>query len=346
MSQDRAVNRRIVLAARPVGAPTPADFRLEEAQVPEPAEGEVLLRTTHLSLDPYMREVMNEVAPSYASSVPLGEAMVGATVNRVVASRHEGFAAGDLVAGNAGWQEFAISDGTDLMALAEMDEPSTALSALGMPAFTAYVGTVEIGRPAPGETLVVGAATGAVGSVVGQIAKLRGARVVGVAGGPEKCRHAVEELGFDECLDHRAPDLAERLAAACPDGIDVYFENVGGPLFDAVVPLLNVGARIPLCGFVAHYNEEAPPAGPDRLRRTLQVFHQKRVLVKGLIILDYYDTHHDAFLRDMGGWLAEGKVRTREHLVNGLENAPDAFIAMLEGGNLGKTVVAVADARV
>ncbi|HEY2715050.1 MAG TPA: NADP-dependent oxidoreductase [Solirubrobacterales bacterium] len=342
MSQSSSVNRRVVLAARPQGAPTPEDFRIEEGPLPEPGDGEVLLRTLHLSLDPYMREMMDEVAPIYSISLPIGETMAGATVNRVVASNNPRFEAGDLVAGNAGWQDFAISDGGDLMPLAESDHPSQALGILGMPAFTAYVGTLEIGKPQPNETLVVGAATGAVGSVVGQIAKLHGARVVGVAGGPEKCRCAVEELGFDACVDHRDPQFAAQLEAACPDGIDIYFENLGGPVFDAVLPLLNLEARIPLCGFVSHYNDEAPPAGPDRLRRALQVIHQKRVLVKGLIILDYYDTHHEAFLRDMGDWLAEGEVTGREQVVDGLKNAPAGLIALLEGGNLGKTVVAVA----
>jgi NADPH-dependent curcumin reductase CurA len=342
MSQCSTVNRKVVLAARPRGAPTPEDFRLDQGPVPEPGAGEVLLRTLYLSLDPYMREVMDEVAPIYATSIPLGEPMVGATVNRVVASDNPKFRAGDLVAGNAGWQDFAISDGEELTPLNESEHPSYALSILGMPAFTAYVGTLDIGRPQPGETLVVGAATGAVGSVVGQIAKLQGARVVGIAGGPEKCRHAVEELGFDACVDHRDPRMAELLGAACPDGIDVYFENVGGRVFDAVLPLLNLEARVPLCGFISHYNESASDRGPDRLRRSLQVIHQKRVLVKGLIILDYYDTRHEAFLRDMNAWLAGGEVKPGEHLIEGLENAPSGLIAMLEGGNFGKTLVEVA----
>jgi NADPH-dependent curcumin reductase CurA len=248
MPQSDTLNRRIVLAARPRGLPTPGDFRLEETAVPTPGEGQVLLRTLHLSLDPYMRQLMDEVAPVYAASVPLGEPMPGGTVNRVAASKHPQFRPGDLVLGNAGWQDYALSDGQDLLPLGEMAQPSLALGGLGMPAFTAYVGLLDIGQPKPGDTVVVAAATGAVGSVVGQIAKLKGARVVGIAGGADKCRYAVETLGFDACLDRHDPEFASRLAAACPKGIDVYFENVGGAVFDAVLPLLNIGARVPVCG--------------------------------------------------------------------------------------------------
>jgi hypothetical protein len=213
-----------------------------------------------------------------------------------------------------------------------------------MPAFTAYVGLLDIGQPKPGETVVVAAATGAVGAVVGQIARLRGARVVGIAGGADKCRFAVEELGFDACLDRREPMLAGRLAAACPDGIDVYFENVGGEVFDAVVPLLNLHARVPVCGVIAHYNEEAPPAGPDRLPGLMATLLQRRVRMQGFIILDHYATRFEAFRRDMAAWLASGEVRLREDRVDGLEQAPQAFIGLLQGRNFGKLVVRVADA--
>jgi NADPH-dependent curcumin reductase CurA len=213
-----------------------------------------------------------------------------------------------------------------------------------MPAFTAYVGLLDIGQPRPGETVVVAAATGAVGSVVGQIARLKGARVVGIAGGAEKCRHAVEVLGFDACLDHRAPGLAERLAAACPDGIDVYFENVGGAVFDAVLPLLNDGARVPLCGVIAHYNDAAPPPGPDRLPQAMATLLQRRIRMQGFIILDHYADHFGAFRHDMGQWLAEGRITLREDRVDGLEQAPAAFVGLLQGRNFGKLVVRVADA--
>jgi NADPH-dependent curcumin reductase len=339
------VNRRIVLAARPRGVPTTEAFRLDEVEVPGPNEGQVLLRTLYLSLDPYMRQLMNEIGPVYAPSVRLGEPMAGGTVSRVEASRHPRFRAGDLVLGNAGWQDYAISDGSDLIPLGEMAQPSLALGGLGMPAFTAYVGLLDIGQPAPRETVVVAAATGAVGAVVGQIAKLRGARVVGIAGGADKCRYAVEELGFDVCLDRHEPQLPERLAAACPNGIDVYFENVGGPVFDAVLPLLNIGARVPVCGHIADYNndKDAPSSGSNRLPLLMAALVQKRIRLQGFIILDHYDDRFDAFRRDMGEWVAAGRVKLREHVIDGLRNAPAAFIGLLEGRNFGKLIVRVAD---
>lgn len=343
MSPLDSVNRRIVLAAHPKGAPKPQDFRLEHAAVPVPAAGQVLLRTLHLSLDPYMRNRMDEVAPSYAAAVPLGAVMVGGTVSRVVASEHPRFRAGDLVLGNAGWQDYALSDGSDLRPLGDMDRPSLALGGLGMPGFTAYVGLLDIGQPKPGETVVVAAATGAVGSAVGQIARLKGARVVGIAGGADKCRYAVEELGFDACLDHREGALAERLAAACPHGIDVYFENVGGAVFDAVLPRLNDYARVPVCGVIAHYNDTAVPPGPNRLPWMMSIVLQRRVRVQGFIILDHYADRFDTFRREMGEWVASGRVKLREDVVDGLENAPQAFIGLLEGRNFGKLVVRVAE---
>jgi hypothetical protein len=343
MPQSSSVNRRVLLVSRPKGAPTPQDFRLDEAPVPTPNEGQVLLRTLYLSLDPYMRGILNEIGPVYAPSVPLGEPVAGGTVNRVVESRHPQFRPGELVLARAGWQDYAIAEGKELFALGEMPRPSLALGVLGMPSFTAYVGLLDIGRPQPGETVVVAAATGAVGSVVGQIAKIKGARVVGIAGGAEKCRYAVDELGFDVCLDHRAPDLAERLAAECPKGIDVYFENVGGVVFDAVLPLLNINARVPVCGVVAHYNDEKLPPGPNRLPLLTSAMIQKRILLQGFIILDHYATRLEAFRRDMGQWVASGKVKFREDIVDGLENAPNSFIGLLEGRNFGKLVVRVAE---
>jgi len=344
MPETDTVNRRVVLAARPHGLPTLQDFRLEESAVPTPGDGQVLLRTLYLSLDPYMRNLMDEIGPVYAPSVRLGEPMAGGTVNRVVASRHPQWRTGDLVLGGAGWQDYALSDGQDLLALGEMAQPSLALGGLGMPAFTAYVGLLDIGQPKPGDTVVVAAATGAVGAVVGQIAKREGARVVGIAGGVDKSRYAVEELGFDACLDRRDPQLAERLAAVCPDGIDVYFENVGGAVFDAVLPLLNIGARVPVCGYIAHYNDETPPPGPDRLPQLTAALLQKRIRMQGFIILDHYAERFDDFRRDMGEWVAAGRVRLREERIDGLENAPAAFIGLLEGRNFGKLVVRVAGA--
>jgi NADPH-dependent curcumin reductase CurA len=334
-------NRRIVLAARPAGEPKPSDFRLEEAPVPEPAEGQVLLKILFLSLDPYMRGRMS-AARSYAKPVEIGEVMVGGTVAKVIASRNPAFAEGDIVVSYSGWQEYALSDGKDLRKLDPSAAPvSTALGVLGMPGMTAYVGLLNIGRPQPGETVVVAAATGPVGSAVGQIARIKGARAVGIAGGPEKCRAVIEEFGFNAAVDHRAPDFAERLAAACPKGIDVYFENVGGKVFEAVVPLLNDFARVPVCGLIAHYNDTAPPSGPDRLPGLMRAALTRRLTLRGFLVFDFAD-QTAAFARDMGEWVAAGKVKHREDIVDGLERAPQALIGLLRGENFGKLVVRVA----
>lgn len=337
------INRRIVLAQRPQGAPTPNDFRLEELPIPTPGEGEVLLRTLYLSLDPYMRGRMSD-APSYAPPTAVGDVMVGGTVGRVEASRHPDYQEGDLVVAYSGWQDYAISDGAGLTKLAPgMSHLSHALGVLGMPGFTAYMGLLDIGDPQPGETLVVAAATGAVGSVVGQIGKLKGCRVVGVAGGAEKCRYAVAELGFDACVDHRAPDFAAQLAAACPNGIDVYFENVGGAVLQAVIPLLNAKARVPVCGLIAHYNDEALPDGPDQLPVLMSAVLRKRLKVQGFIIFNDYAHRYDEFIAEMAPWVEQGQIKYREDVVEGLENAPEAFIGLLEGRNFGKLVVKVTE---
>lgn len=343
MPQTATTNRRIVLANRPRGRPTSADFRLEESPVPTPRDGEVLLRTLYLSLDPYMRNLMDESGTAYAAPVGLGEPVVGGTVNRVVASKHPQFRAGDLVSGRAGWQDYTVVPGQDLAPLGEMAQPSLALGGLGMPAFAAYVGLLDVGQPKPGETVAVAAATGAVGSMVGQIARIKGARVVGIAGGADKCRYAIEELGFDVCIDRREPQFAERLAAVCPKGIDVYFENVGGAVFDAVLPLLNIGARVPVCGFIAHYNDEAQTFARDRLPALTAAVLGKRIRMQGFIILDHYADRFESFRRDMEEWLATGRVKAREHVIDGLENAPLGLIDLLEGRNFGKVVVKVAD---
>lgn len=335
------MNRSIVLNSRPVGVPTLDNFRLTQHAVAAPAVGQVLLRTLYLSLDPYLRGRMND-GPSYVPCIEVGAEMGGGTVSRVQASQHPDFLPGDLVLGYSGWQEHALSDGTGLTKLdANMAQPSRALGILGMPGFTAYVGLLDIGQPQAGETVVVAAASGAVGSVVGQIAKLKGCRVVGVAGGPEKCRYAVEELGFDACIDHRSSDFAQQLAAACPNGIDVYFENVGGAVFDAVLPLLNVAARIPLCGLIAHYNDTALPPGPDRLGLLTRAVLTKRLKIQGFIIFDHYEKRHSEFFSQMSVWLSEGKIKFREDIVDGLEQAPQAFIGLLAGKNFGKLVVRV-----
>jgi NADPH-dependent curcumin reductase CurA len=342
MSQSTSLNRRIVLNARPHGAPTAADFRLESDSVPKPEAGQVLLRTLYLSLDPYMRGRMSD-GPSYAAPVAIGEVMVGGTVSRVEASLHGDFNVGELVLGYTGWQDYAVSDGKGLTALYPRDpHPSRALGVLGMPGFTAYMGLLDIGRPVAGETVVVAAASGAVGSVVGQIAKIQGCTVVGIAGGEDKCRYAVDELGFDFCLDHRADDLPGRLAAACPKGIDVYFENVGGSVFDAVLPLLNTRARVPVCGLIAAYNAIELPPGPDRLGLLVGTLLRKRIKMQGFIVFDDYGTRWSEFVGEMGGWVQADKVKVREDIVFGLENAPEAFIGLLQGKNFGKLVIQVA----
>jgi NADPH-dependent curcumin reductase len=343
MTQSKYANRRIVLNSRPVGAPTIDNFRLEETPLPVASAREVLLRTLYLSLDPYMRGRMSD-APSYAPPVAVGDVMVGGTVSRVEVSHRAEYTAGDLVLGSCGWQDYALSDGSGLTRLAaDFPHPSHALGVLGMPGFTAYIGLLDIGRPEMGETVAVAAATGAVGSVVGQIAKLRGCRVVGIAGGADKCRNAVEDLGFDACVDRRSADLPQQLAAACPKGIDVYFESVGGAVFDAVLPLLNVGARVPVCGLIAHYNDAGLPEGPDRLPSLMRTVLTRRIKMQGYIIFQYYGTRFGEFFQNMSAWLKDGKIKFREDIVDGLENAPQAFIGLLEGKNFGKLVVRVAN---
>jgi NADPH-dependent curcumin reductase CurA len=339
----RPVNRRIVLAARPSGAPTAGSFRLEQRPVPELADGQVLLRTVYLSLDPYMRGRMSD-APSYAPPVAIDDVMVGATVSRIEESRHGAFAIGDLVLSFSGWQELAVTSGGAIMKLdARIPKPTYALGVLGMPGFTAYVGLLDIGNPQPGETVVVAAATGAVGAVVGQLAAIRGARAVGIAGGPEKCAFAREVFGFDACIDHRDPKFGEKLADACPKGVDVYFENVGGRVLEAVLPRLNDFARIPVCGVISRYNAEGPAPGPDRTDELLMAVVRKRLRLQGFIILDH-DARRPQFFADMLTWVRDGRVKTREDIVSGLENAPGALLRLLGGKNFGKVIVQVSEA--
>ncbi|OZT84041.1 NADP-dependent oxidoreductase [Vibrio sp. 03_296] len=332
-------NRQIVLASRPVGAPTAENFALKQSDIPTPAQGEMLLRSVYLSLDPYMRGRMSD-AKSYAEPVGIDEVMVGGTVCQVEVSNHAEFEVGEWVLAYTGWQDYAISNGEGLIKLGKQpSHPSYALGVMGMPGFTAYMGLLDIGQPKEGDTLVVAAATGAVGSMVGQIGKLTGCRVIGIAGGEEKCQFAKETLGFDECIDHKATDFAEQLAKVCHNGIDIYFENVGGKVFDAVMPLLNTGARIPLCGLISQYNATSLPEGPDRMSMLMAQLLIKRIKMQGFIIFDDYGHRYGEFAADMSQWLAQGKIHYREHLVQGLENAPDAFIGLLEGKNFGKMVV-------
>jgi NADPH-dependent curcumin reductase CurA len=333
-------NCQILLAARPRGEPTPDDFRLVETEVPESGPGQMLLHTIYLSLDPYMRGRMN-AGPSYAAPVEIGAVMEGGTVCAVATSNLPQFRPGDIVLARTGWQEYALSDGREVQKIDPALGPiSYALGVLGMPGMTGYTGLLNIGKPQPGETLVVAAASGAVGSVVGQIARIKGCRVVGIAGGERKCRHVQEELGFDACLDHRQPDLAGRLKAACPRGIDVYFENVGGPVFDAVLPLLNDFARVPICGLIAHYNATELPAGPNRLPLVMRNILVKRLTFRGFIVWDFASQYSD-FLSDVSGWLREGRIKYREDITDGLKNAPRELIGLLKGENFGKKLIRV-----
>jgi NADPH-dependent curcumin reductase CurA len=333
-------NRKIVLAARPQGAPKASDFELADGPLPAPGEGQLLCRTIHLSLDPYMRGRMN-AAKSYAPSVEIGEVMVGGAVSRVVESKHPGFAPGELVFGYTGWQDYALSGGEGLRKVdAALGPISTALGVLGMPGMTAYTGLLNIGQPKPGESVVVAAASGPVGATVGQIAKIMDCRAVGIAGSPQKCDYVTGELGFDACLNHRDEGLAQALEQACPDGIDIYFELVGGAAFQAVLPLLNDFARIPVCGLVAHSNATQPPPGPNQVPLLMRAVLSKRLRFRGFIVWDFND-QEDEFRREVAGWMREGRIKYREDFVDGLENAPAAFMGMLQGKNFGKLVVRV-----
>ena len=334
--------RRIVLASRPVGEPKASDFRLEEFPVPQPGPGQLLLKTKWLSLDPYMRGRMSD-APSYAKPVGIGEVMEGGTVGEVVVSNNDSYRPGDMVLAHTGWQTHALSNGAGLRKLDPNVAPvQTALGVVGMPGMTAYSGLLEIGKPQAGETVVVSAASGAVGSVVGQIAKIKGARAIGIAGGPEKCRYVKDELGFDDCIDHRAPDFAGKLKAACPKGIDVYFENVSGAVWDAVFPLFNTFARIPMCGLIAQYSATE---APEMKYKTSQIFRAvltKRLTIRGFIVTDFAAKFPE-FIRDMPQWIKDGRVKYREDVAEGLDNAPQAFMGLLKGKNFGKQLVRIAE---
>jgi NADPH-dependent curcumin reductase CurA len=336
--------RQIVLAARPQGKPKLTDFRLEETAIPTPGPGQVLLRVQYLSLDPYMRGRMDD-RESYAAPTPLGGVMPGESVATVVASHHPGYSEGDIVLALTGWRTHALSDRADLRKLDPAVAPvTTGLGVLGMPGFTAYGGLRVIGKPAPGETVVVAAASGPVGSLVGQLAKIAGARAVGIAGGPEKCAYVKDELGFDAAVDHKGADFAAKLAATCPNGIDVYFENVGGAVWQAVLPLLNKFARVPVSGLIAQYNGVGQ-GGADRLPATMHAVLTKSLTVRGFINYDFAAEHFPAFLREVGADIADGHIRYREDFIDGLEKAPEAFIGMLEGRNFGKLIVRVDESR-
>ena len=305
-----------------------------------PGPGQMLLRTIYLSLDPYMRGRMNE-GPSYVPPVAIGEVMGGQSVCEVVESNVPDYHPGDIVLAATGWQAYSLSNAEETSKLDRSIVPiSYALGVLGMPGLTAYTGLLNIGKPRPGETVVVAAASGAVGSVVGQIAKIKGCRVVGIAGGEQKCGFVKDELGLDACLDRRQPGLSERLKAACPDGIDIYFENVGGPVFDAVLPLLNKFARIPVCGLIAHYNATELPPGPDRIPLLMRAILAKRLTFRGFIVLDHLSQFSD-FVTDMKAWFSEGRIKYRGDITDGLENAPRELIRLLKGENFGKKIIRV-----
>ena len=329
------MNRQVVLKSRPAGEPTEANFELIERPLPPVGEGEVLCRTIYLSLDPYMRGRMN-AGRSYADPVKVGAVMCGGTVSQVVESRHPNFAPGDLVLGYDGWQAYGVSRGEGLGHLDAKAAPiSYALGVLGMPGMTAYVGMLDIGQPKPGESVVVSAAAGAVGSVAGQIAKIVGGRVIGTAGTDEKCDHAVKVLGFDACVNYKTQDLVRGLRQACPDGIDVYFDNVGGPVLEAVLRQINPRARVAMIGLISQYNATALAPGPN-----LMPLLVKRAMIKGMIVSDHKD-REAAFLADVSRWLKEGKIKYREDIVEGLASAPAAFLGLFHGRNFGKLLIRV-----
>jgi len=341
MKQTITTNRRLILAERPEGPPTESTLALKTEDVPSPQEGEMLLRTEFLSLDPYMRGRMSD-APSYAPPVKIGDVMVGGTVARVEISKLDAFKKGEWVLSFNGWQDYALSNGEGVTSLGnDPEHPSWALGVTGMPGFTAWAGLTKIGKPIAGETLVVAAATGPVGATVGQIGKILGCKVIGIAGGAEKCAYAVKTLGLDVCLDHHSADFSEELAAATPAGIDIYFESVGGKVFDAVLPQLNTGARVPVCGLVSQYNATSLPEGPDRMGYLMGQILRKRITMRGFIIFEDFGALYPEFAAEMGGWLKAVKIHYREEIVDGLEQAPTAFIGMLNGNNFGKCVIRV-----
>jgi NADPH:quinone reductase len=333
------LNRRVILAERPVGFPEESDFALNEADVAEPDAGEVLVRNLWVSVDPYQRGRMS-TQRSYARGLELGDVITAQALGEVVESRDGRYEAGDLAVGQLGWQEFAVARAGSLRKLPpELDPPTLALHAVGATGFTAYFGLLDVGRPRPGDSVVVSGAAGAVGQIVGQIAKLAGCRAVGIAGGPDKCRDLHESYGYDAALDRKADDLRDALKEACPSGVDVYFDNCGGEISQAVHSRLNVGARIVICGQISQYNLERPE--PTFHPGLLIVF---RARMEGFLVNDYAHRFDEAASR-LGRWVAEGKLSWREDVTEGLENAPRAFIAMLRGENRGKALVKVADRK-
>ncbi len=332
-------NNRITFARSPQGLPVPEDFGADSQAIPVPKDGEFLSRTIYLSLDPYYRNVMKN-SQIYQDRLAPGDVMIGETVAQIVTSKHAGFAAGDYVAVRNGWQEFALSNGQGVRKLDPSIAPlSTALGVLGMPGLTGYAGTVYLGEPKPGETFVVSACTGPVGSTAGQVAKLMGARVVGIAGSKEKCDYAVNELGFAACVNYKDGNLADALKAACPNGINVYFDNVAGDTLVAVLRNLALRARVVLCGMIEAYSMDKPPAGPF-----LGPVVGARATLKGLVVYDYLDKMNE-FTRVVGEQIRAGRFRYREDITPGLAHAPEAFCALMRGQNFGKSLVQVGPER-
>jgi len=333
------VNHQFRLAARPVGLPKRDDWTYTDEPAPEPGDGELLIKVLYISLDPAMRGWMNE-GKSYIPPVGIGEVMRAGAVGRVAASRHPGFAVGAYVVGGFGVQEYALSNGKGLTTVDPAVAPLPVyLGALGMPGMTAYFGLLDVDRPRAGQTVVVSGAAGAVGSVVGQIAKIKGCRVVGIAGGAEKCRYLVEELGFDAAIDYKAEDVKRALREQCPRGIDVYFDNVGGDILDAALAQLARGARVVICGAISQYNNTTPVKGPANYMSLLV----NRASMTGMLVSDYADRYGEA-AREMACWMAEGKLKAREDIVAGLDTFPDALLKLFSGENNGKLVLKVADA--
>ena len=332
------LNRQYRLAARPTGLPARTDWTFTEEPVRDPAEGEVLVRVLYLSLDPAMRGWMND-GKSYIAPVAIGDVMRAGGVGRVMASKHARFAVGDFVTGTLGVQEYALTGAKGLHKVDPALAPlPTYLAALGMPGMTAYFGLLDIGRPQPGNTVVVSGAAGAVGSVVGQVAKIKECRVIGIAGGADKCRHIVADLGFDAAIDYKASDVRRELAAHCPDGIDVYFDNVGGDILDAALARLALHARVVICGAISQYNSTTSVKGPANYLSLLV----NRASMTGMVVFDYADRYAEA-ARDLAAWMAAGKLQSREDVVPGLDNFPEALLMLFKGENMGKLVLQVAD---
>ena len=332
-------NRQITLASRPKGFPTQNDFKIVETPIPEPGEGQVVSRTLFMSVDPYMRGRMNDSA-SYAANVQIGDVMIGGNVGEVIASNDPDISVGDIVNTQTGWQSYGVSKGTAVRKIdPDLAPISTALGVLGMPGLTAYFGLLEVGQPQEGETIVVSGAAGAVGSLVGQIAKIKGCRAVGVAGSSQKVAHIVDDLGFDAAFNYKTvDDYSGEFKRQCPDGIDVYFDNVGGPISDSIFPIMNVHGRISVCGQISQYNLTRPEQSP----RFVWHFIAQRLTMRGFLVFDFEEQYTKA-LKQMAMWVNEGRITYREDIWEGLENAPDAFIDMMQGGNTGKRVVKVAD---